>query len=67
MQRKANLPRDRTELSEGNLTLKAVQKQDHGYYECHVKNEIMDLVAVTKLFIEGICSTKHAPRGLYCP
>ncbi|KAL7638192.1 UNVERIFIED_CONTAM: hypothetical protein RMT77_011817 [Armadillidium vulgare] len=57
-----NLPRDRTEIHGGNLTIKSLRKGDHGFYECEVKNEIMDIVAPTQLLVEG--TTPHPPYNI---
>ena len=55
----ADLPRDRSEIQGGNLTIKSLLRKDHGYYECEVKNQILTMIATTQLLVEG--TTPHAP------
>ncbi|KAK3862557.1 hypothetical protein Pcinc_031593 [Petrolisthes cinctipes] len=57
-----NLPRDRTSIEEGNLTIRNLHKGDHAYYECVVSNEIATLVTTTQLLVEG--TTPHPPYNI---
>ncbi|XP_064078244.1 protein turtle-like isoform X11 [Macrobrachium nipponense] len=57
-----NLPRDRADLGNGNLTIRNLRKSDHAYYECMVSNEIATLVAATQLLVEG--TTPHPPYNI---
>ncbi|XP_023238689.1 protein turtle-like isoform X2 [Centruroides sculpturatus] len=56
------LPRDRTEVIGGNLTIRGLRKEDHGTYECVLENEIATLVTSSLLLIES--TTPHAPTNL---
>ena len=49
----SKLPKDRTFIRNGNITLTNLRKEDFGRYECIVKNEIATLVAHTALRING--------------
>ncbi|XP_063848407.1 protein turtle-like isoform X2 [Scylla paramamosain] len=57
-----NLPRDRTSIIGGNLTIRNLHKSDHAYYECVVSNEIATLVTTTQLLVEG--TTPHPPYNI---
>ncbi|XP_047741035.1 protein turtle [Hyalella azteca] len=57
-----NLPRDRTEIHGGNLTIKSLLKSDHAFYECEVKNEILVIVASTQVLVEN--TTPHPPYNI---
>lgn len=57
-----HLPRKRHKLYNGELTLDALHKSDHGVYECVVENEVATIVARTELKIER--TTPHAPTNL---
>nr|WKY18272.1 turtle-like protein IGSF9 [Penaeus vannamei] len=57
-----NLPRDRTDIVGGNLTIRSLRKSDHAYYECMVSNEIATLVTATQLLVEG--TTPHPPYNI---
>ncbi|XP_071542829.1 protein turtle homolog B-like isoform X4 [Panulirus ornatus] len=57
-----NLPRDRTQIVGGNLTIRNLRKSDHAYYECIVSNEIATLVTATQLLVEG--TTPHPPYNI---
>ncbi|CAL4082334.1 unnamed protein product [Meganyctiphanes norvegica] len=57
-----NLPRDRTVIEGGNLTIKNLRKADHAFYECVVSNEIATLVTATQLLVEG--TTPHPPYNI---
>ncbi|XP_076068866.1 immunoglobulin superfamily member turtle isoform X3 [Oratosquilla oratoria] len=59
-----NLPRDRTELVDGNLTIRTLRKSDHAFYECVVSNEITTLISATQLLVEG--TTPHPPYNITC-
>ncbi|XP_050688156.1 protein turtle-like isoform X4 [Eriocheir sinensis] len=57
-----NLPRDRTSIIGGNLTIRNLHKSDHAYYECVVSNDIATLVTTTQLLVEG--TTPHPPYNI---
>lgn len=46
----------------GNLTLKSIQKEDHGRYECILQNEVATLVTSSLLLVES--TTPHAPTNI---
>ncbi|XP_067132158.1 protein turtle-like isoform X17 [Centruroides vittatus] len=56
------LPRDRTFIRGGNITIRGLRKEDHGQYECVLENEIATLVTSTLLLVES--TTPHAPTNL---
>lgn len=56
------LPKDRSVLRGGNLTIKGLKKEDHGRYECVLENEIATLVTSTLLLVES--TTPHAPTNV---
>lgn len=56
------LPRERSRVDFGTLTLTNLKRVDFGYYECHVSNDVATLVATTHLIIEG--TTPHAPHNI---
>ncbi|RWS31959.1 protein turtle-like protein [Leptotrombidium deliense] len=58
----AKLPKDRAFIRGGNLTLKAIKKDDHGNYECVLENEIATLVTRTLLLVDS--TTPHAPTNV---
>jgi len=45
----------------GNLTLKSIQKEDHGRYECIIQNEVATLV--TTSLLEMLLILLHKGRG----
>ncbi|GFQ66732.1 protein turtle, partial [Trichonephila clavata] len=47
------LPRDRSMIRGGNLTIRGLKKEDHGRYECVLENEIATLVTSTLLLVES--------------
>ncbi|XP_023242478.1 protein borderless-like, partial [Centruroides sculpturatus] len=47
------LPRDRTFIRGGNITIRGLRKEDHGQYECVLENEIATLVTSTLLLVES--------------
>ncbi|XP_028968038.1 protein turtle [Galendromus occidentalis] len=49
-------------VSSGNLTLKSIQKEDHGHYECILQNEVATLVTSSLLLVES--TTPHAPTNV---
>eukprot|EP00095_Tigriopus_kingsejongensis_P006307 snap_masked-scaffold61_size441589-processed-gene-2.1 protein:Tk06307 transcript:snap_masked-scaffold61_size441589-processed-gene-2.1-mRNA-1 annotation:"protein turtle isoform x8" len=57
-----HLPRKRHKVYNGELTIDALHKSDHGVYECVVENEVATIVARTELKIER--TTPHAPTNL---
>ncbi|KAI1287486.1 Protein turtle [Halotydeus destructor] len=58
----AKLPKDRAFIRQGNLTIKALKKEDHGKYECIVENEIATIVTATHLYVDS--TTPHAPSNV---
>jgi len=48
------LPKDRSFVQNGNFTLKAIKKDDHGKYECVLENEIATLVTSTLLLVNSM-------------
>lgn len=56
------LPRERTVIRGGNLTIRNLKKEDHGRYECVLENEIATLVTSTLLLVER--TTPHAPTNV---
>ena len=48
------LPKDRTFIRNGNITITNLRKEEFGKYECILKNEIATLVASTALRINGL-------------
>ena len=40
-----SLPRKRYKLFNGELTLENLRKDDHGVYECVVKNDVATIIA----------------------
>lgn len=49
----SKLPKDRSSVRSGNLTIKSIKKEDHGVYECVIENEIATLVATTLLLVNS--------------
>ncbi len=49
----SKIPRDRSYIRSGNLTIKSLKKEDHGKYECVLENEIATLVASTLLLVNS--------------
>ncbi|OQR68508.1 protein turtle-like [Tropilaelaps mercedesae] len=56
------LPKQRHLLYKGNLTLRSIQKEDHGRYECIIQNEVATLVTSSLLLVES--TTPHAPTNV---
>ncbi|XP_035721778.1 protein borderless-like isoform X1 [Vespa mandarinia] len=54
------LPRDRTIITGGNLTIERIQEQDRGLYQCAASNEAATVVADTELMVLNI-----PPRAPY--
>uniref|UniRef100_T1JAP3 Protein turtle n=1 Tax=Strigamia maritima TaxID=126957 RepID=T1JAP3_STRMM len=58
----AKFPHERYSIRGGNLTIKSLRKEDHGYYECVVQNDVATLVVGTLLLVES--TTPHAPTNV---
>ncbi|KAI2798215.1 Protein turtle B [Blomia tropicalis] len=56
------LPKDRTFIRNGNITITNLRKEDFGKYECILKNEIATLVAHTTLRMNG--TTPYSPTNV---
>ncbi|KQS70080.1 uncharacterized protein Dere_GG24990, isoform F [Drosophila erecta] len=54
--------RNRIKISGGNITIENLRREDFGYYQCVVSNEVATLMAVTQLVIEG--TQPHAPYNI---
>ncbi|XP_023166127.2 protein turtle isoform X2 [Drosophila hydei] len=54
--------RNRVKISGGNITIDNLRREDFGYYQCVVSNEVATLMAVTQLVIEG--TQPHAPYNI---
>ncbi|XP_032592078.1 protein turtle isoform X6 [Drosophila grimshawi] len=54
--------RNRVKISGGNITIENLRREDFGYYQCVVSNEVATLMAVTQLVIEG--TQPHAPYNI---
>ncbi|XP_030380444.1 LOW QUALITY PROTEIN: protein turtle [Scaptodrosophila lebanonensis] len=54
--------RNRVKISGGNITIENLRREDFGYYQCVVSNEVATLLAVTQLVIEG--TQPHAPYNI---
>ncbi|XP_062131286.1 protein turtle isoform X5 [Drosophila sulfurigaster albostrigata] len=54
--------RNRVKISGGNITIENLRRDDFGYYQCVVSNEVATLMAVTQLVIEG--TQPHAPYNI---
>ena len=46
-----NLPRDRTQIMGGNLTIRGLRKSDHATYECEVRNGILNSLVLQWHFV----------------
>ncbi|XP_043193004.1 protein turtle-like [Amphibalanus amphitrite] len=57
-----SLPSDRISLSQGNITIRLLQKSDFGYYECVARNSAATIVTSTQLVTEG--ATSQAPHNI---
>lgn len=44
------------------MTLRSIQKEDHGRYECIIQNEVATLVTSSLLLVES--TTPHAPTNV---
>ncbi|XP_050417092.2 protein turtle homolog B isoform X3 [Patella vulgata] len=53
---------DRIQINAGNLTIRNLVKEDHGFYECMATNDIATIVAVTEVRIMN--TTPHAPDNV---
>lgn len=49
----SKLPKDRSFVRSGNLTIKSIRKEDHGKYECVMENIIATLVTATALLVDS--------------
>ncbi|XP_061164705.1 uncharacterized protein LOC133173705 isoform X4 [Saccostrea echinata] len=49
-------------LEGGNLTIRSLEKEDHGRYECQAENEVKTIVVGTDLIIQ--MTTPHAPYNV---
>ncbi|XP_026843968.1 protein turtle isoform X5 [Drosophila persimilis] len=58
----ADSQRNRIKISGGNMTIENLRREDFGYYQCVVSNEVATLMAVTQLVIEG--TQPHAPYNI---
>ncbi|XP_054162943.1 protein turtle-like [Oppia nitens] len=58
----SKLPKDRTFIRSGNLTIKSIKKEDHGKYDCVLDNIIATLVTSTTLLVDS--TTPHAPTNV---
>ncbi|ALC38083.1 tutl, partial [Drosophila busckii] len=58
----ADSQRNRVKISGGNITIENLRREDFGYYQCVVSNEVATLMAVTQLVIEG--TQPHAPYNI---
>ncbi|XP_075748509.1 immunoglobulin superfamily member turtle isoform X4 [Rhipicephalus microplus] len=56
------LPKNRHSVSKGKLTIRSLQKEDHGRYECVLQNDVATLVTSTLLLVES--TTPHAPTNV---
>ncbi|EEC11432.1 turtle protein, isoform, putative, partial [Ixodes scapularis] len=46
------LPKNRHAVNKGKLTIRSLQKEDHGRYECVLQNDVATLVTSTLLLVE---------------
>ena len=44
-----SLPSERVSFSQGNMTIKLLQKSDFGYYECVARNSVATIVTSTQV------------------
>lgn len=58
----SKLPKDRSFIRQGNLTIKNIKKDDYGKYECVLENEIATLVTSALLYVDS--TTPHAPNNV---
>ncbi|XP_077563863.1 protein turtle-like isoform X3 [Haemaphysalis longicornis] len=56
------LPKNRHSVSKGKLSIRSLQKEDHGRYECVLQNDVATLVTSTLLLVES--TTPHAPTNV---
>ncbi|XP_059221864.1 protein turtle isoform X2 [Stomoxys calcitrans] len=54
--------RSRIKISGGNITIENLRREDFGYYQCVVSNEVATLMSQTQLVIEG--TQPHAPYNI---
>ncbi|XP_058980772.1 protein turtle isoform X2 [Musca domestica] len=54
--------RSRVRISGGNITIENLRREDFGYYQCVVSNEVATLMSQTQLVIEG--TQPHAPYNI---
>ncbi|XP_075152899.1 immunoglobulin superfamily member turtle isoform X1 [Haematobia irritans] len=54
--------RSRVKISGGNITIENLRREDFGYYQCVVSNEVATLMSQTQLVIEG--TQPHAPYNI---
>ncbi|XP_073826028.1 immunoglobulin superfamily member turtle isoform X4 [Musca autumnalis] len=54
--------RNRIRISGGNITIENLRREDFGYYQCVVSNEVATLMSQTQLVIEG--TQPHAPYNI---
>ncbi|XP_052803982.1 uncharacterized protein LOC128234061 isoform X2 [Mya arenaria] len=59
----------RIQQNGGNLTINALEKSDHGVYECEARNEVRTIVTSTEIVIQttspkGPDTTPHAPYNI---
>ncbi|XP_037958825.1 protein turtle [Teleopsis dalmanni] len=58
----ADSQRNRVKVSGGNITIENLRREDFGYYQCVVSNEVATLMSATQLVIEG--TQPHAPYNI---
>jgi hypothetical protein len=56
------LPKERSRIEGGNLTIAPLRREDHGYYECVVSNEIATVVRSTLLVVQN--TPPHSPYNV---
>ncbi|KAL9931032.1 immunoglobulin superfamily member turtle isoform 3-T21 [Glossina fuscipes fuscipes] len=54
--------RSRVKISGGNITIENLRREDFGYYQCVVSNEVATLMSQAQLVIEG--TQPHAPYNI---
>ncbi|XP_055376450.1 protein turtle isoform X2 [Condylostylus longicornis] len=56
------LQKNRVKINGGNITIENLRREDFGYYQCVVSNEVATIVSATQLVIEG--TQPHAPYNI---
>ncbi|XP_055837276.1 protein turtle isoform X8 [Episyrphus balteatus] len=54
--------KSRVKINGGNITIESLRREDFGYYQCVVSNEVATLMSATQLVIEG--TQPHAPYNI---